>query len=152
MDYKLGQFNKEAGFRKLKQWLNGIGRVVWSLVYTPMHDLYGHFEFLHDQGFTIVLCPIKTGTNLDITDPRLIEDVTMLINKMGNIKYLCLGSGDKHFAGILQIAKDKGIKIAIVYGSEKSLSREIRDLADVYPVGHLKEGQQMLHFFSPTND
>jgi len=148
-DYKVGEYDKEAGFRKLKEFLAGIGEVTRLYMYTPFHDVYGHFEFLRDHGFTIVLCPLVALTSQDTTDSKLIRDVLDLITNY-DMQYLCVGSGDSHFRVILEAAKRKGIKVAIAYSSERALSRYIKEMADEYPLGHPKAGQKMLHFFSPT--
>ncbi|OGZ69405.1 MAG: hypothetical protein A3F47_02130 [Candidatus Staskawiczbacteria bacterium RIFCSPHIGHO2_12_FULL_38_11] len=148
--YKVGEYNKEAGFDGLDEFLFGIGKVTRRYMYTPLHDVYGHFEFLRDRGFTIVLCPIIASTSTDTTDAKLMQDVLDLIENY-NMQYLCIGSGDGHFMPILEAAKQKGIKVAVVYGSERSLSRQIREMADEYPKNHPKAGEKMLHLFSPTN-
>lgn len=139
-------YNKEASFEKLKQWLSKIGNVVWAIMYTPLHDVYGHFEFLRDQGFHIGLCPIQSATHADTTDTKLIEDAKVLIENF-TMDVLCLASGDKGFQEILRLAKSKGIQIAIVYGSELSLSGDIRCMADIDPL----TCEPMLYHFDPTN-
>ena len=148
-DYKPAEYDKEAGFKRLKDFLFDIATPTLCSIYTPLHDIYGHFEFLRDQGFTIVLCPIVWSTSTDTTDQKLTMDALNLIENY-DMQYLCLGSGDGHFKDVLQAAKAKGIKVAVVYGSERSLSAEIRAMVDTYAEGHPKKGQKMLHMFSPT--
>lgn len=147
--YKIGEYSKVDGFRRLKEFLCDIGQLTRYDMYTPRHDVEGHFQFLRDQGITIVLCPVKDATQEDTTDPKLISDALDLVENY-NMQYICIGSGDHHFLPILKAAKAKGIKVAIVYGSEKSLSYYIREMADEYPQNHPKKGQKMLHHFSPV--
>jgi uncharacterized LabA/DUF88 family protein len=148
--YEVGQYNKEAGLQRIKDWLSSIGTLVWASVYTPMHDLYGHFELLRDHDFTVALCPVESTTGKDTTDQKIIEDLGRLIDNF-KLDYLCLGSGDGGFRDILERAKEKGIKIALIYGSENSLSNELIPVVDEYPQGHPLAGERMLHLFSPTN-
>lgn len=148
--YEVGEYNKEAGFQKIKQWLGEIGEIVWALIYTPMHDLYGHFEFLRDHDFTIVLCPIEYRTKTDVTDKKIIEDLEKLIENF-SMDYLCFGSGDRGFRDVLRKAQERGVKVALIYGSENSLSSELISVVDYYPDTHLRAGEKMLHLFSPTN-
>ena len=148
--YEVGEYNKESGFQRIKKWLYEIGKVEWALVYTPLHDVYGHFEFLRDHDFTIVLCPTESRTGRDTTDPKIIEDTEKLIENF-SMDYLCLGSGDGGFRDVLREAKKKGIKVALIYGSENSLSSELISVVDEYPDTHPKAGEKMLHLFSPSN-
>ena len=151
MGYKIGQYDKEAGFAKLKKWLSEIGTVTKLEAYTPFHDIYGHFEFLRDRGFTIVLCPIVAYTLADTTDQIMITNALDYIHNY-NMEYFILGSGDgRAFVPVLIEAKKKGIKVGVVYGSDISLSSELYRLVDVYPEGHEKAGKPMLHLFSPTS-
>lgn len=151
LNYKVGEYHKEAGFQGIKNWLSEIGNVIWTLIYTPFHDVYGHFEFLRDQGFTIVVCPVKSVSLEDTTDPKIISDILKLINSF-NMDYFFLGSGDGGFKDVLQAAKNKGIKVGIIYGSDNSLSRELGAMADSYPKDHPKAGEPMLHLFSPRSE
>ena len=145
MKYKRGQYSKEAGFRKMEQWLSQLGHVSWKLIYTPMHDVYGHYLFLKERGYRSILCP-ATYFGEDTTDAIIIEDLKNLIaNYRMNI--ICLGSGDGGFHDVLQLAKNRGIKVAIVYGSEISLSSELRIMADIDPI----TCEPMLYHFDPTN-
>jgi len=150
-NYPPEKYDKKAGFDKLKRFLDEIGTIIWYTMYTPLHDVYGNFEFLSKEQFTIVLCPIIASTSTDTTDPKLIKDSLLLIDNF-DTDVFCLGSGDHHFREVLETAKKKGLKVAIVYGSRRSLSPEIRVMADVYPDDHIKAGQPMLHLFSPTNE
>ena len=151
MHYQIGDYDKDAGFVKLKAFLSSLGKPTRLEVYTPIHDVYGHFEFLRDHDFTIVLCPIVAHTSEDTTDQKLIDNALDLISNY-QMEYFCLGSGDKHFNGVLQAAKNKGIKTAVVYGSDRSLSGELMNMADEYPENHEKRGEKMLHLFSPTKN
>lgn len=153
-NYPADKYNKEAGFIKLRNFLEGIGQILWYAMYTPLHDVYGNFEFLRDEGFTIVLCPIVVATSEDTTDAKIIEDSLALIENF-DMDVFCLGSGDggsksgnRGFQPVLEAAKAKGIKVAIVCGSERSLSANIKTLADLDPITR----KPMLHLFSPTND
>lgn len=150
MGYGYEEYDKETGFRKLKGFLNEIGKPTKLEVYTPIHDIWGHFEFLRDQGFTIILCPQVLSTLQDTTDLKLMANALDYIENY-TMGYLCIGSGDGHFVPIAEAAKKKGIKIALVYGSDVSLSHELWKMADSYPDSHPKAGQQMIHLYSPTN-
>lgn len=146
-NYSADKYNKKAGFEKLRKFLEDIGEIVWHAMYAPIHDVYGNFEFLRDEGFTIVMCPIIGSTGQDTTDEKIIADSLALIENF-DMDVFCLGSGDHGFVKVLESAKKKGIKVAIVYGSERSLSWDLRKMVDINPTTF----QPMLHLFSPTNN
>lgn len=154
-EYAKGNYDLSAGFDRLNQWLTEIGKVIRVLLFSPMHKIFGFDATFQRQEFSIVLCPkiprvISPGVveYIDTTDANLIRHGEFCIDHMPDIGYLCLGSGDTHFAPLLRAAKNRGIKIMVVYGSEMSLSSEIWNLADKDP----KTGKKMVHLFSPTKN
>lgn len=153
--YTKGNYDLAAGFDRLKQWWDEIGKVIKVYLFSPMHKIFGFDAVFQRQEFSIILCPkitqvVSAGVvnYMDTTDANLINQGEFCINYIPSIGYLCLGSGDKHFAPLLRNAKDKGIKIAIVHGNEASLSSELWDLADKHP----RTGKKMIHLFSPTKE
>ncbi len=148
MHWKAEEYDRKAGFEKLKQWLANIGKITRMDVYTPFHDIYGHFEFLMYHRFTIILCP--TILMSEITSERIIEDTMDLVENY-DMKYLIVGGGNRSFEIVLKQARQKGIKTGIIYGSDVSLSPDIKSLASPYPSSHELAGQPMLHLFSPVS-
>ena len=141
--YRPADYDLSIGFERVKEWWAGIGKVTKVEIFSPMHEIYGLDAVFHGQGFSIELCPKKPH---DTTDAKLIQQGEWLLEYVPSMRFLCLGSGDKHFAPLLEKAKGRGIRIAVIIGNEMSLSWEIDRLIDNHPV----TGKKMLHLFAPT--
>lgn len=149
MDYPPGAYDREAGYARLQAFLDSLGRVTRKYAFGPKHDMYGQDEFLQKHGFTVVTC-LKIG-GMDTTDGKIIDAIDDLVRNY-DVQCICIGSGDRHFVPALKKAKEKGIKVAVVYASDSSLNWEMRQIADSYPdADPLNAGDKMLHFFSPVN-
>ncbi len=142
-----------AGFDGLKKWWGTIGKVIRVFILSPMHKIYGFDKVFQDQEFSIVLCPkipnvVSPGVveYEDTTDASLITLGEFCINYIPSIRYLCLGSGDAHFAPLIEHAQSKGIKMAAIIGNEMQMSWQIDPLIDNHPT----TGKKMVHLFSPT--
>lgn len=154
-EYTEKDYDLSAGFYGVKQWWDSIGKVIRVFMLSPMHKIYGFDEVFQNQKFSIVLCPkitkvISAGVveYEDTTDASIITLGEFCVGYIPSIRYLCLGSGDKHFIPLLEYAKSRGIKIAILHGNESSLSSAMWDIADKHP----KTGKKMVHLFSPIRE
>jgi hypothetical protein len=147
--YKPEGFSRKAGIDRLLKWIKTEAETIFDIfVFIPLHIVYTDFEMLHEQGFTIVVCPkvpLGAEDKKDTTDAGLKKLGEKWITHQG-LTHLCLVSGDGDFAPLAEEAKNKGLNIMISAASEKSLSSRLRDLADISPV----TGQKMIHIFSPT--
>ena len=151
--YKWDEYDLLAGFEGVKQWWKSIGKVIKVFIFSPMHQIYGFDTAFQNQDFSIVLCPkipdiVSAGVvdYTDTTDPSLIKFGEFCLDYIPSIRYLCIGSGDKHFAPLLEKAIGQAIKIAVIIGNERSLSWQIDRLVDNHPI----TGRKMVHLFSPT--
>lgn len=152
--YTRHNYDLSAGFTGLRQWCESIGQLIRVFLFSPMHKLFGFDATFQMEEFSIILCPkilqtINSDTlytnSVDTTDATLIKMGEFCLKYMPSIRYLCIGSGDKHFIPLLRSAKEKGIQIAVVYGNETSLASEVWDMADRHP----ETGLKMVHLFSP---
>ena len=128
------EFSVGAGFhaaiRKIAQ---EIGEVTHIFVFVPPHaaNLWG--KLFQQERFTIVFCPKiinKEGQEVDTVDPTIIDFGKWAIANIQGLTHLCIGSGDKDFQPLVKEAVMKGLEIIVIFSSEKSLSRELRKLAD----------------------
>lgn len=118
------------------------GEVVGTFVFVPpeMANVFG--EIFYATGFFIVFCPkIRDKERIlkDTTDEHLITLGETLLEHVSDLTHLCLGSGDQDFMPLVRKALNKGLQIIIVAGSEKSLSRELKRLADKIHILSLKK-------------
>ncbi len=143
------KFSMTAGLdRLIKQIAQEVGEIVNVFVFVPLHSASLWGETFHEEGFITVFCPSirnKEGIEENTVDSTLIklgENMISLIKEAypcDNL-YLVLGSGDKDFSLLVRKAIRMGFKIIVIAGSTRSLSFELRRLAD------------RVFFFSPTKE
>lgn len=130
------KFSIETAFHQaIKEITGDIGEILHIFIFVPPHQANIWGTLLHQEGFTIVFCPKiqnKEGEDIDTVDSSLIDfgkKIVASARKL-DITHLCLGSGDKDFTPLVQEAIRRGLKIIVLASSEKSLSYELKRLAD----------------------
>ncbi len=138
-----------SGLEKMKNWLLTIGQQIWIIVYVCSDQLFYFIKTFEQLEFTSIICQPEEeeGQKKDTTDRHIISDFSKLLDMVSDkgIYCLCLGSGDADFMPILKKAKEKGIKIAIAAGSKRSISQDLKKMADNHP----EEGNKMIHIITP---
>ncbi|MEK7665208.1 MAG: hypothetical protein AAB361_03675 [Patescibacteria group bacterium] len=141
-----------AGINGVEQWWNGVAKMIKVYLFSPMHQLYGFEATFQKRGYSINLCSkiprVVSADKVeykDTTDRIIINESRFCLKYIPSIRYIFIGSGDKHFVEFLTDAKNKGVKIGVIIGNHESLSYEISALADEHPL----TGDKMIHLFSP---
>lgn len=146
-------FSYEAGFERIKEWLNSIvnkGGTVWIIIYvTEGKIIVQNVDKLFDSfGFTVVFCRSEkgpTGELKDTTDKHLLRDGLALSKILDSSSCICIGSGDCDFLPIAYEARKKEINIAIIGGSNRSINPMMKKAANIHP----KTKDKMIHIFTP---
>ena len=137
---KSGQMPSEEGYsivagfdRLIDQITLEIGEIVNVFIFAPPHILSSFGETFVKLGFFQIVCPKitgKTGEEEDTTDSTLIDFGKTAIEQIKDLTHLCIGSGDKDFSLLVRQAKRKGLKILVVASSNRSLAKELIQLAN----------------------
>lgn len=141
-------FSVASGIEKIDRTLREIGEVTAVFACAPFHSLSPHMDLMVQYQIFPVLCEkirTKTGQLTDTADSNLIRLGEKLIDNFQDLTHLCIGSGDRDFFPFCKTAQRKGLKIIIVVGKPKSLSKELTKLVDVRP----ETGEKMIYTFSP---
>ena len=131
----------------VKQIARDAGEIINVFVFMPPQPAYLTAEDMHKLGFFTIVCPTirtKERVERDTTDDILIEFGKKMINQIPDLTHLCLGSGDIDFTPLIREAIRKGLKIIILAGNSKSLSRKLVNLVD-----SKTDGQKMIYILSP---
>lgn len=154
------KFSLAAGLDRLqRQIVNDIGEIAIVFVGIPPHATTTEQEIFLKQGFYMLSCPrVETKESResnssetidrDTTDDILINLINDTTSLMPGITHICLGSGDKDFCQALRRAIRRQLKVMIVAGDLKSLSRDLIALADMNPV----TGKKMVYILSQSKD
>lgn len=141
--FKPGKVNLSFRLDKLKEWLGEIGEIWAVFVFAPPHLSPWHRKLLRQHGFFLITCDkIKPEekTKEKTGDKKEIDTVDETLIRFGelelphpDIDYLCLVSGDFHFAELLEKAQKSGKKRAIVISGINPLARKLIAFADQHP-------------------
>lgn len=151
--FKPEKFSMEAGFDDLINHITQVGKIAMFCIFVPDHLIvHGNItkkdlEFFQKKGFFTIVCPKIGPEEKDTSDFNMIRwGLDVMLPYFSKITHLCIGSGDVDFEKLCKQAKEKsGLKIMVTGGSTKSLSRDIRRIADIHP----KTGEKMVYLFSP---
>jgi len=145
-------FSLVGGFTKIIRKLGEFGRVVEVFVFGPPPAINLNLDILSQMKFWAIVCPKvvveKTGPRIDTVDSEMIEFGKEMIAEMGDLSYLCIGSGDQDFLPLVKEAERSGLKIIIIAGNEKSLSKELAKFACRNPISN----ERAIYFFSPKDN
>ncbi|MFC1630241.1 NYN domain-containing protein [Patescibacteria group bacterium] len=109
------------------------GEVVGGFFFLPPHLVNRWTEILRPLRFFFVVCPkvIDKQKKLeDTADETMIEHIRFLKDNIEGLTHICIATGDQDFAPVIRETVRKGLKIIIIAGSYKSLSEELKRLAD----------------------
>ena len=157
---KFERYSLKSGFEKMFEWIKTFGQILAVHFYMPSSqstndELWSKlWEKYHSQFhfFETVYCPKtrdENGKRIDNVDCHLINHTRKIIEVFpGQVKYLCLTSGDLDYSSmLLQLKREQDIKIAFALGSERSFSDAYRqmEIADKHPA----TGEELIYYFSP---
>ena len=138
------KFSMAAGFdRLIREISDKVGEIVNVFIFTPPHLISSMGQDFYEQGFFIIACPKvknKAGEITDTTDATLIRFGERQMDQIDGLTHLCLGSGDRDFTPLIRRARQKGLRVVVTAGSERSLASEMIKLAD------------QIFVFSPSNE
>lgn len=145
-------FDTELRFKKMLDLVKRMADIEWVLVFEstkpPRRHLYQ--RFFHNLGFTVITCLHVENAEKeegDTTDSKLIETAEKMIANYQGITHFCLVSGDHHFAEIIKLAKERGIKVILIPPVMDALSDQLIPLADLD-----EAGKAMIYSFSQLTE
>ncbi len=143
--------NIEGFDRIIKRISRDVGEIVNVFVFLSPHLAYSVSEDMYKLGFFTIVCPkirTKEEEQQDTADGIIIDFGKKMINQISGLTHLCLGSGDKDFTPLIREATRKGLKIIILAGNKRSLSRELSKLADTR---ENDENEKLIYLLSPQS-
>lgn len=141
-------FFLRKAIKEMLDWLEGIGKVVLVFVFAPPPYININLALFDSFEFVPISCLSKITSEKgreDTTDEYIKRYGRKLIENF-DFEVFCLGSGDKDFLPIVEMAKKKSMKIAYVIGNENSLAQVLKEKADIHPN---QKDKRMIHLFSP---
>jgi len=136
----------ENALKLFKEWVEKKGRIYGLYAFAPLHMLFRYDVVLENLGFVQISCPKMPVTGeekRDTTDDRIKIEGLKWIESVSGLTHVVLGSGDGGFEGMLEIAKKKGLKVAIAASSPASISDTLRRIADKDD-----SGKEMVYIFT----
>jgi len=109
-----------------------VAEVVAVFVFIPRFSTMWSKEF-HKSGFFMIYCPKilnKESQEVDTVDETMIQFGQLMIQQIPDLTHLCIASGDQDFIPLIRQAIQKGLKTIVVPGSNRSLSLELKRVAD----------------------
>lgn len=146
-------YSLAKGFKRLVEQLTQVGELSVVFVFGPPDSISKDLRAFHDEGFWPIPCPRetekRTGDSIDVVDSKIVAFVRDMLELMPDLTHICIGSGDGDFIKpLVKVSKRRGKKIMVVSGKLRSLSQELKDLADEHPL----TGERMVFLFSPTTE
>lgn len=154
-DYSLNE-----GFKNLFSWLDTFSDLVAVHCYLSPAQSIKNDELFHELWrqyhtrclFEVIYCPREmsdAARYIDRVDDHLIDHTQKMADLLyGQIRYVCLASGDLDYSALLWgLKREKGLEIAFALGSEHSFSKAYRQMNLV--AKHPHTGEDLIHYFSP---
>ena len=146
-------YSLAKGFERLIGQLTQVGEVAAVFVFGPPDSINKDLRAFHDEGFWPIPCPRETDKrthdSVDVVDSKIVTFVRDMLELMPDLTHICIGSGDSDFIKpLVKVGKRRGKKIMVVSGKLRSLSQDLKDLADEHP----QTGERMVFLFSPTSE
>ncbi len=145
-DFGPDRMNLDYRFEKLMDWIKSdIGELLsdHGFIFAPEHFAAYHRQVCVKSNLKIIICPKRqTGEKLEDTVDETIIWFGNMMFKHPDIGFVCLVSGDEDYVPLLEEAKKKKIKIALVAPTLNALStnKAIVKLIDMHP----KTGKKMV--------